>query len=322
MFQYHANHIYRDNGTKETIDSVINGPSRHVWEKSLSNEWGRLAEGNTSGVRHTDTIHCVHKHEVPRDRDVTYATFVLDYRPLKTEEYRVRITFGGNRLTYEEDAGSPAANLLETKVLINSVISDAKSGAKFMTADIKDYFLATPMDRPEYTKVLYKHLPADIKQKYNLRTKVTSNNYIYIRIKKGIYGLKQAAILAYDNLQWRLKPFGYTHVTGTVGVWTHNTRQTIFFLCVDDFGIKYYSKDDAQHLINAIGSNYQYTTDWTGRNYCGLTLDWNYPAGYVDISMPGYLKKALKRLQHKQQVTSQYSPHAHIPIKYATKNTR
>ena len=56
------------------------------------------------------------------------------------------------------------------------------------------------MDRSEYRKVLYKHLPADMKQKYNLHTKVTSNNYIYICIKKEMYGLKQAAILADNNL--------------------------------------------------------------------------------------------------------------------------
>ena len=65
-------------------------------------------------------------------------------------------------LSYEEDSGPPAADFLETKVLINSVISNAKSGAQFMTSDIKDYFLATPMDRPEYINVPYKHLPEDI----------------------------------------------------------------------------------------------------------------------------------------------------------------
>ena len=74
-----------------------------MWKQSLNNEWGRLAQGNTNGVRHTDTIDFIHKHEVPKDRDVTYATFVLDHRPLKTEEYRVRITVCGNRLYYEKD---------------------------------------------------------------------------------------------------------------------------------------------------------------------------------------------------------------------------
>ena len=176
MFQYHATHIYKDNSTKEKIDSVVSGPSRHVWEKSLSNELGRLAQGNANEVRHTDIVDFLHKYEVPRDIIVAYDTFVLNHRPLKIEKYRVRITVGGNSLTCEENARSSAANILETKVLINSVILDVRNGEKVMTADIKDYFFATLMDRPEYMKVLYKYLPTDIKQKYNLDTKITSNN--------------------------------------------------------------------------------------------------------------------------------------------------
>ena len=69
-----------------------------------------------------------------------------------------------------------------------------------MTAGIKDYFLAMPMVKAKYMKVQYKHIPEDIKKKYDLKEKVTPNQYIYIRIKKGTYGLKQADILAYDNL--------------------------------------------------------------------------------------------------------------------------
>ena len=65
----------------------------------------------------------------------------------------MRITVGGNWLSYNEDSGLPAGNLLETKVLLNSTISDATKGARFMTANIKDYFLATPMDKAEYMKV-------------------------------------------------------------------------------------------------------------------------------------------------------------------------
>ena len=166
-----------------------------------------MAQGNDSGVRSTDTIDFIFKYEVPKDSDVTYASYVLDHRLLKIEPYRVRITVGGDRLSYAEDAGSHAANLLETKVLINSTISDANKGAKFMTADIKDYFLATPMDKPEYMKVKLKHIPEDIRLKYNLYDKVTADDYIFLKIKKGMYGLKQAAILAYNNLQANLHPF-------------------------------------------------------------------------------------------------------------------
>ena len=142
-----------------------------------------------------------------------------------------------------------------------------------MSADIKDCFLATPMDKAECMKVQYKHIPEDIRLQYNLQEKLTADNCIYIKIKKGMYGLKQAAILAYTQLKKQLLPHGYTPVEGTVGIWKHATRRTRFCLCVDDFGIKYYSQSDADHSLCAIGQTYKYTTDWEGNNYCGLSFN-------------------------------------------------
>ena len=92
----------------------------------------------------------------------------------------------------------------------------------------------------------------------------------------GIYGLKQAAILVYENLKRSLLPFRYAPVICTAGFWKHYTRPTIFCLCVDNFNIKNHTNNDAQHLLDKNGKSYQYTTDWTGNNYCELTLEWNY----------------------------------------------
>ena len=75
-------------------------------------------------------------------------------------------------------------------------------------------------------------------------------------------------------------------------------------------------------LDHAISVNYKYICDWTGNNYCGLTFEWNYEQRYVDIYMPGYVEKSLSGLQHTPKIFPQYSPHAHIPIVYATKNTQ
>ena len=189
-------------------------------------------------------------------------------------------------------------------------------GAQFMTSDLKDFFLATPMDGEEYMKVKYKYFPEDIRQKYQLDKKVTPDGYIYIKIKKGMYGLRQAAILAYNNLKKNLAQHGYHPIVGTVGLWQHDTRPTKFCVCVDDFGVKYYTKEDAIHLMNSLRTHYKCTTDWTGKTYCGLTFDWNYDKGYVDVSMPNYVTDSLKRLGHVPPTSPQYSPHAHIPIKY------
>ena len=65
---------------------------------------------------------------------------ICDYRPHKQETHRVRLTVSGDRPPYNDDVASPAVSLLETKLLLNSTISDASKGARFMTLDIKDFF--------------------------------------------------------------------------------------------------------------------------------------------------------------------------------------
>ena len=61
-------------------------------------------------------------------------------------------------------------------------------------------------------------------------------------------------------------------------------------LIVDDFGIQYTGKENAQHLVSTLEKDYKLTTDWTGTQFCGLTLDWDYKNGTCDLSMPGYVE--------------------------------
>ena len=105
-------------------------------------------------------------------------------------------------------------------------------------------------------------------------------------------------------------------------MWKHNSRPTVFSLCVDDFGVKYYSTEDVQHLVNAIEKQYTCKVDWSGKNFLGLHLNWNYDKNYVDISMPEYVSNALKRLQHTIKVHPQYSPHQHDSIRYSAQQER
>ncbi len=87
-----------------------------------------------------------------------------------------------------------------------------------------------------------------------------------------MYGLKHAAILAYDYLVTLLKPHGYYPEPHCVGIWSHKTHHTN----VDNFGVKYFSKDDANHLLDSLRKYYKIPVDWEGKKYCGLTIDWNY----------------------------------------------
>ena len=78
------------------------------------------------------------KKDIPIGRKITYSNFVCDLRPLKQEIYCVCVTVGGDRLEYFEETASPAAMLLDTKLILNSTNSDHKQhGSQFCSIDIK-----------------------------------------------------------------------------------------------------------------------------------------------------------------------------------------
>ena len=310
--QSHSGFLYNENGSKASIDDLLNGKDKIRWNNALSNEIGRLAQGNTAGIKGSNTIEFISFSQLPSHAKVTYANFICTHRPKKPEPWRIRIVVGGDKLNCPYDTGSPAASLLETKLLLNSVISDAANGAKFFSLDLKDFFLASPMAEKEYMKMHIRHIPLDIRDKYNIND-IAHNNYVYIQINKGMYGLKQAAVLAYNNLVNVMQQYGYKPCPFSTGLWMHETKKTKFCLCVDDFGIKYFNTTDADHLISSLKNHYTLTIDWKGEDYCGLHIDWNYAHRYVDISMPQYIDKVLLHHQHKPHKPMNTPHHYNTP---------
>jgi hypothetical protein len=72
-------------------------------------------------------------------------------------------------------------------------------------------------------KMLLSHFPEEIVQKYHLDA-FAVDGWVYIEIRKGMCGLKQARLLANQLLQTRLAPFGYYPARHTPGLWLHHTQ--------------------------------------------------------------------------------------------------
>ena len=87
-----------------------------------------------------------------------------------------------------------------------------------------------------------------------------------------MYELKQAAHIAYDLFKNRLATHGYTPCPQNINFWKHQSKRTKFSLCVGDFGVKYYSIQDAEHILNILKQSNKITTDWSGEDYLGLTI--------------------------------------------------
>ena len=87
VFQPSISHIFDSAGKKQSLDKLLAGEHGNSrWNPALSNEWGRLAQGNNTGIECTNTIDFVPFSSVPQNKKVTYASFACDHRPLKAEQ--------------------------------------------------------------------------------------------------------------------------------------------------------------------------------------------------------------------------------------------
>ena len=89
---------------------------------------------------------------------------------------------------------------------------------------------------------------------------------------------------------------------------------------MDDFSIKYISKEHADHLIQGLCNHYQEVDiDWEGKHFCGIHLKWDYANHTCDLSMPGYVKNALHKFQHPTPKKSQDNPYPTTAKQYGMK---
>ena len=100
----------------------------------------------------------------------------------------------GVRVNYQVDYGTPTVDLTTVNLLLDSTVSTLNEN--FMTIDVKDFYLNTPMARSEYLRLKLSDLLERVVQNYNLEEKATRDGFIYIQIKREMYGLPQAGLIA------------------------------------------------------------------------------------------------------------------------------
>jgi hypothetical protein len=220
----HSAHTAIDAITGKTYEhaQLIRGDDKDDWLYSTANEFGRLAKGIMPHMPSgSDTMRYLPHHALPPGRKSTYAHFVATERPHKAETKRVRLTVGGNLVHYPDKVSTPTADLSTVKMLLNSVISTP--GARFATFDLKDFYVGTPMARKEYMRISINSIPQSIIDQCHLLDLV-HNGFVLVEIRRGMYGLPQAGILAYNQLVSHLKAHGYAPCTHTHLVSGHTPR--------------------------------------------------------------------------------------------------
>jgi hypothetical protein len=76
-----------------------------------------------------------------------------------------------NLINYPDDCGTPTADIITVKLLLNSIVSTVN--VKFMMIDLKDFYLMMPkLDL----------FPQDIIDKYNLRDIINSDGNVFCEV--------------------------------------------------------------------------------------------------------------------------------------------
>ena len=289
---------------------------RQRWNDAGINEFGRLAQGyrkHGRDIEGMDIVSFIPRVQVPSEKQATYARYVVDYRPEKDDPWRLRITCGGDRLEYTSNTTTHSATMETIKLQMNKIVSTP--GARAATGDISNMYLGSdlPESEEEYVRFLLSLIPCAIIDEYSLRA-IAADGFVYTRVNKAWYGLKQAGKIAHDDLVDRLAEFGYKKGGTVEGYFKHETRNINFVLVVDDFLIQYERKDDLKHLQDSIGKYYKFKVDEEAKQYVGIHLKWNYQERSVQLSMDGYVAQALRKFQHLTPKNRYHAPsHCETP---------
>ena len=294
---------------------------KETWDASYTNKLGWLCQGvgthpklpDKKRIDGTDTFRPIHYDNIPSKphSDVTYTHVVCEVRPQKEDPNRTCITIGGNHICYPGDTGTKTGSLKLVKLLLNSVLSFPN--ATFTCFDISNFYLGMPLDCPEYVKIKLGDIPQEFVKEYNLTT-FTHHGWVYFKINKDIYGLKQAGKLAEDLLTKRLSSHGYHQCLITPGLWHHQWRPILFVLIVDDFSIQFEGKKHADHLLASLQKSYKVAPDWTSSKFAGIDLTWNYSQCTCRLCMKDCITRLRIKYNHRTPAKAQHSPHAHCEI--------
>ena len=185
-----------------------------------------------------------------------------------------------------------------------------------MTLDIKNMYLKTDMEHYEYLRLPIELLTKEFIDLYKLNDKI-HNGWVYCEIRKGMYDLPQAGMLAHRKLSNVLTAANFYPTKHTPGLCLHKILPIQFSLVVDDFGVKYVEKQHVDFLLRTLhNAKYETTEDWKGSLFCGISLKWDYSARKCWLSMTNYVKRVLARFHHTKPTVPENNPSKHVPPQY------
>ena len=90
---------------------------------------------------------------------------------------------GGDQSDYKDETTTRTVDVTTVKMHLQSVLSTVRG--KYVGLDLKDFYLATPMEEYKYARIKAEYIPTEMMDKYNLWD-LANNEFLYIEIRKKV----------------------------------------------------------------------------------------------------------------------------------------
>ena len=204
-------HAMDENNKPLTHRSAIRGPEADLWHIQESKELRKLLSPLKS--QQTGTVKFIKWSQKPINKKALY------YNPqvkVKIKENivdrRVRGTIGGNISDYSGPRESWTAELETVKLLLNAGVSES---AQFAIFDIKDFYLGTPLNEPEFMFITKAQMPKDIQEEFKSSIDWNSAGQALLQCDYALYGLPHAGRLSASKVNTLLAKHGYLQCPNT-----------------------------------------------------------------------------------------------------------
>ena len=174
------------------------------WSLAMCYERGCVSQGFRGFNDSTKTFFFITHGEIkktPKDRTFTRTHLVVNYIEQKTDPYRIRVTSGGNLINFSGELTMRTANMITSKMLWNNTIFTPE--VRYMCTDCANFYLETSMEIFDYMCVKNKLVPQAFIDEYQPQDKIY-NEYLYMEIRRSMYGLPQDGMLANKLLKKQL----------------------------------------------------------------------------------------------------------------------
>jgi hypothetical protein len=278
LYNYDSN-FFRIETAKKQLQRLDNEASKELNQSTMSEDIdfqlaprakaiACLAQGLNPDMKNgTDTIHFIPHtdvpgHQIPTDLRIVSSKNQIPPHPLH---------LWWQRIIYHGKVSTSTTDITTAKILLNS-------DARFMTIDIKDFYLNTTLPEYEYMRIPVKDIPGIIMHNYKLHD-LARNDSVTVEIRKGMYGLPKL-VSSPTNASSSTSPSPATTLTNTRQVFAVSNpvpSPSVLLLTTSVSN----TSDANKPSTSLLASN---PSTPAPPNDLSITLKWNYITRTIDMS--------------------------------------